>query len=72
MIDWFFVARHATWIAGIAIVVTSWSWHRAIVATAITRGGAALACVGIASVTRWWEAVLCLIAGALLWMRWKP
>ena len=71
MIDWPFVARCVLWIAGAAICIASWSWNRRIFATRITRSGAALFCFGLASVSRWWEAILWVIIGCVPLVRWK-
>jgi dolichyl-phosphate-mannose--protein O-mannosyl transferase len=72
VIDWWLVARNAIWIAGAAIVLASWSYHRWLAATGtapraevfqrpawITASGigAALFCIGFATSGRWWEVV---------------
>jgi len=71
VIDWFFVARSAVWIVGAAVCVASWSWHRRVVASPVSRTGAALFCFGLAGVSRWWEAVLWIIIGCVPLVRWK-
>jgi len=71
MIDWLLIARHAVWILGAAICVAVFSWQQRIVANAMTRGGAALFCFGVASVSRWWEAVVWVIIGCIPLVRWK-
>ena len=68
MIDWWSVARHAVWITGAAIVVASWSFRRTLVSR-YAFVGAAIFCVGMATVSRWWEAVLWLALPIVL--RWK-
>ncbi len=68
MIDWWFVVRHAVWITGAAIVVASWSFRRTL-ASRYAFVGAAMFCVGMASVSRWWEAVLWVAVPLVL--RWK-
>jgi hypothetical protein len=68
VIDWWFVARHAVWIIGAAIVVASWSFRRRI-ASRYAFVGATMFCVGMAAVSRWWEAMLWLALPLVL--RWK-
>jgi hypothetical protein len=68
MIDWWFVVRHAVWIIGASIVVASWSFQRTLVSR-YAFGGAAMFCVGMATVSRWWEAILWLALPIVL--RWK-
>jgi hypothetical protein len=69
VIDWWGVARHAVWIIGAAIVVASWSFQRALISR-YAFFGAVLFCLGMASVSRWWESVLWITLPFVL--RWKP
>ena len=74
MIDWWFVARHAVWIIGAAIVVASLSFQRTLsfrrtLVSHYAFVGAAMFCVGMATVSRWWEAILWLAFPFVL--RWK-
>lgn len=67
MIDWWLLARHSVWIAGAAIVVAAWSVHRRLISPA-SFVGVTLFCLGMASVSRWWEAPLWIGIPCLL--RW--
>jgi len=63
--DWWLIARDAVWILGAAICIATWSWHQRLVMNAIARGGAVLFCIGVASVSRWWEAIVWVGIGCL-------
>ena len=75
MIDWLFVARHALWIAGAAIVLAAWSFGRGenlgSVGRAISRAGVLLFCIGFALTTPLWQAliwsVLAIFAAVETW-----
>jgi len=73
VIDWWFVGRNAIWIAGAAVVLSSWSYHHWLAATGVAPRpdvfrrsawllasgiGGALFCIGLATLSRWWEAIL--------------
>lgn len=73
MIDWWLVARNATWIFGAAVMLAGWSYHHWLAATSdvprsevfqrrawvLTSGiGGALFCVGFATIGHWWEAIV--------------
>jgi hypothetical protein len=62
VIDWLFVARHALWIVGAAIVLAAWSFGRVEGLGAggrtLIRAGALLFCLGFALTTALWQALL--------------
>jgi len=70
VIDWLYVARHAVWIAGAALWLASWSWSRVLPHSLWSRIGTLLFCIGMASVSRWWEALLWLGLGLVGFIRW--